>query len=260
MARNNRRNNRHPPNDALKPTNLSSAPIPQGLPPYENRQTSEQTSNGHHEDVSIGYNKKWNKSEVISAFSLCVNIVLATLTYSLYKIATTQSKIASDAVSISQSTFIEAQKNFKISNAPYLQVEFAKLSQFIIDKPVNIDFIIRNLGVYPAKISKMNIGVSTTEKVPDFFIDDKKSGFEIGNTYITKDQPVGTPIYGIIPNLDKETYNKLVNGNWILYVEGSIEYYNLVDNGKRKYKFIIGISIKTKQLFSYPLNDNIDIK
>ncbi|MBX9734326.1 MAG: hypothetical protein K2X37_09715 [Chitinophagaceae bacterium] len=179
-------------------------------------------------------------ADKIAILGLIVNIVLAVFTYLLFKEATNSTKIATDAFqearrsnSISEKnyqlakdafeesqktgqqatqlanksletqigTLKENQKQFSISNEPFLSIASANIELFEVGKPLLSKIKIENLGNYPCKVIDCKTIITIRIIPPEF-----KEVFKIApsyndilNKYILHDNPVPSPFGTTIP-------------------------------------------------------------
>lgn len=205
-------------------------------------------------------------------WALGVSLWLAIVTYKLYRIASGQFnsvKKAGDAAEksaiIAQSTFTMTKQYNKEINAPYLQVEIDKvIIHDTPDKPAMVVFVyynIYNLTQTPVKIiSKIRSHPVISSSVPQATEEVNMVTIPDVNNYIIKESPDSEYAYG--HNVyTKEIFEDFRKGRQKLYMDEIIEYQNLINGEKRKYKFRVQVTLTTGEVpyTIFLLNENYDV-
>jgi len=135
----------------------------------------------------------------------------------------------------------ETQKDFGITNEPYLEITKAYIDTFVVGKFVYVNYIINNLGNYPVKIigSKAYTAVRKTDPFKES--SNKQSAFNnlrIINQYVIKENEMGySDISPMI--LTQGNYNAITKYGYFFWFFGNIEYINLITKKKKEYRFSI---------------------
>jgi hypothetical protein len=196
-----------------------------------------------------------NKGEIankIAIIGLVVNVIMAIVTYSLYKEAVKGSNTAKDALEVTKTEFLSI-------NQPFLQTDIIKIDPFVVGKNLSIIFSIRNIGIYPAKLTNLKISEQISKEIPDFFVKDSPNTLT-GNVYITKDNPIVIPTNELTPIITEGMLDEIRKPGVVLYIEMYMEYKNLIDGSNRNYSCIILVDYKRNAKTAYVLNENANIK
>ena len=228
--------------------------------------------------------------------ALVVNIVMTGLTYCLFKEATSSTKIATDAVvearrsnSISEKnyqlakeafeeskksgqnatqiatksletqivTLKEYQKQFDISNDPFLSNANSNIEIFETGKPILAKIQIINLGNYPCKVIDSKIVTAIRKAAPKFndVYRFEPTYSDIINKYILRDNPVPS-LFGTIVPLNENQFMVVKTGDYSVYLTGFIRYKNIISNKIKTYKF--QLKMKPGYETENIINENID--
>jgi hypothetical protein len=154
--------------------------------------------------------------------------------------------------------FSSAQKQFKISNKPFIQAVDVKVDSLQSRKP-KLTFTLLNMGKYPAKVTAGgnqfffagDIPVSTIHKNITFK-EVKMSNELVDNILL----PTGTFSKEVIPNEICEGY---MRGELFIYLCGRYQYINDITMEKFVYTFIYRIGTHPESIH-YVENENTPIK
>ncbi|WP_183575406.1 hypothetical protein HDF18_15895 [Mucilaginibacter sp. X5P1] len=169
---------------------------------------------------------------------------------------------ANKSLTLQDSSLKETQTQFEISNAPFLQVKIYDVSPIFLNKQIDVRVQFENLGNYPAKIIYSKTASATRNTPPDisFLKNGNKYSFADDN-YITKgDTQFRETLRGIIPAIDQIKYDKLMSGEWFIYIGGIVKYKNLATNKYKFYEYMVKINASTNKEWQYTHNENFDIK
>jgi len=155
--------------------------------------------------------------------------------------------------------FKETEKEFQISNSPFLQISIEFVGAIEVGKPVDITIKIENLGSYPAKIINSITGATTRNSPPDLNMLGKYTQTTVpNNSYISNKNPITNNIPGIIPSISLAQYEMVNQGKWFLYVGGKIKYINLANGKIKEYKYCVKMN-QQRSGFQYVKNDNYNL-
>lgn len=235
-------------------------------------------------------------ADKIAFAGLVVNIILAVFTYLLFREATNSTKTANEAVaearrsnSISEKNYAlakdafdeskksgqeatqlanksletqigslkENQKQFSISNEPFLSIASSNIELFEVGKPLLSKIKIENLGNYPCKVIECKT-IITIRIVPTDFKEVFKiepSYSDILNKYILHDNPVPSPFGTIIP-LNENQVTMVKEANYFVFLTGYIKYQNIISKKIKTYKF--QLKMKPGYETENIINENVD--
>lgn len=241
-------------------------------------------------------NIKFSYSDALHLIGVVVNIILAALTYLLFTEATRSSKIANDAVqeakrsnTISEknyelakkafeeskksgeqttkiadeslrmqvSSLNEIQKQFKLTNEPYLNLASSSIQLFESGKPLITKLNIENLGKYPCKVIECRT-IITIKVMPPEFNELNKSIHnytDLLNKYIINEKPIISPFSTTVP-ISENQFNMVTKSTWFIYFTGFIKYKNIITNKIKTYKF--QLKMKPNYETENIINENIE--
>lgn len=232
----------------------------------------------------------------IAFTGLLVNIILAIFTYFLFREATISTKTANDAVAearrsntISEknyalardafeeskksgqeanqlaSKFLETQigilkenqKQFNISNEPYLSIANPNVELFEVGKTVLSKIQIVNLGNYPCKVIECKTVIAIRITAPDFkeVYRIEPTYTDLLNKYILRDNPVPS-VFGTNVPLNENQLLAVKTANYFVFLTGFIRYKNIISNQVKTYKF--QLKMKPGYETENIINENID--
>ena len=247
-------------------------------------------------------NRPQKRANLIAWIGLSVNAILAFFTYMLFlktqeanktssdalketKIAVAEAKRANDIAednyelakqsslngdSISAQTIKnqimalkETQKEFRISNEPYLQILAPQFKELIDDKNLTVKYVLKNYGQLPAIISKQWTGIvwSKAEDLPELMKNPThympfKSHPNPSVSMIVAKESSDTGSITYATKIDKSQIEALFNQKLIAYYYGKIIYSSPTHPINHEYKFLLRFTferdtIKNTQTFGY---------
>lgn len=158
-----------------------------------------------------------------------------------YQIDSTNTALTRKSVEAQINALDEERNQFLISNQPYLQITIPQLPQdsIVPGRDLIFDFTFKNLGNYPARISKLMFTLVT--RVNNLTKKEIEGGnpVELGeNILVTKEYPYeGFISFGTPLSPYQSQYLKI--SKWFFYIGGIAQYENLINNTRREYRFII---------------------
>lgn len=168
----------------------------------------------------------------------------------------TSFKLQKKGVQAQIDAFKETQKEFAISNEPYLQIVNAKIDSFVVGKPIKIMFDIQNIGNYPVKVIDAKTVTAIRISNPgmkDPVLNDSK-GTNIINVYIVKGD--GQRYLTYTDNvLNQAQFYAVVHDKYYVWCTGIIKFKNIITNQIKTY--IFSIKIKPNQYGMAVTNDNV---
>jgi len=150
----------------------------------------------------------------------------------------------------------QTQRDFNISNEPYLQVIQVKLDTFIEGKPIHVSCGFENLGGYPVKVDSSKTVISVRMFNPGFDHKIKISDYstDIINLYVTRGYPQGYTIESDYP-LSKSSYLAVIYDKYYVWLTGKIIYHNIINKESKIYTF--AMKIKPNMTARFVVNDNV---
>ncbi|TAM97802.1 MAG: hypothetical protein EPN39_10515 [Chitinophagaceae bacterium] len=235
-------------------------------------------------------------ADKIAFAGLIVNVLLAVFTYLLFREATNSTKTANEAVaearrsnSISEinyalakdafdeskksgqeatqlanksletqiGTLKENQKQFNISNEPFLSIASSNIELFEVGKPLLTKIKIENLGNYPCKVIECKTIITIRLVPPDFkeVYKIQPSYSDILNIYILHDNPVPSPFGTTVP-LNENQVMIVKKDNYFVFLTGYIKYQNIISKKIKTYKF--QLKMKPGYETENIINENVD--
>jgi hypothetical protein len=127
------------------------------------------------------------------------------------------------------------QKQFEISNEPYMQIFFPKITQLKLNEFVGIYYMIANLREIPIQVISQKEAISIRVTPNDF--NHIRSGNVPGNInkYVIKESGIADTYY--FPRIDSGAFDKVKKGVWSIYYLGEIKYRNLTTGRLKYYRF-----------------------
>jgi hypothetical protein len=244
---NNNKGNQTPPTQPPPPPSIN-------LPNQDNDPNGANNASKH----------KRNKWVIINSIA---NICIALGTLYVGWIATHQNKHAQDSAKAAIKADSVVIKQFEIVNEPYLVTDIPVLKEFKINKPLDLDYEIRNIGNYPIRLNTAAVGLtlrdSTFEKdtvVQNiFFKEINTKGKKKANVIVTKDWPAKRKFYGIMPfeGLTPQHIVEMNKGTLNFYFVGYCSYENLINGKKKIFRFIMKIMSRNgEDVIEYIKNEN----
>jgi len=160
---------------------------------------------------------------------------------------------------------VQAIKNqFEIEHTPYLTIRGIKINQLAPNKLFDFDFEIMNIGKYPVKV--ISIGNRTSFAPTNGIVGlNDLNGIKMidVNYYVTNQYPFNTH-FGTQQQISNETYSAVIDNKITIWWIGEMDYVNLINNQKRKFRFIIKFNsidiVNSSVDIEFKENENLPIK
>lgn len=170
-------------------------------------------------------------------------------------------KLTRESVTKQIEALTESQKQFEKTNKPYLQLRDFKITTLEENKPLKFQYVLQNLGSYPARIIDTEVG---------YFVDFKDSSdnpysrnlirkHDTSENYIIKEAPF-SQYFNTESPISVFHYENLKNKKSFVYFFGDIIYISEVNNKKRKCQFYIQIYPPPSQEYKVIYIKNIDLE
>lgn len=197
---------------------------------------------------------KWTRMEIM-------NLALTIGTFLLFIVAYIQYKAS---IQISEKNINIIKDQFDIDNEPYLTISNLDSIYFDTGRNVEVFFEVSNVGKSPVRIDSISPFIKTTLDNPknssDYFNSIKGKHFNLSvNQYVIN----SIPYHGHYQDTQKvsiDDHYRIFNTRSYFFFGGEMFYTNLINNEKRRFEFLYGITvINGKHLEMNPIrNENFD--
>jgi hypothetical protein len=171
-------------------------------------------------------------------------------------------EIAEKSLQTQANLIIESQRQFLAINEPFMEIDSFKIV-IEIDKPITIEYEIRNLNKYPARMLFywQNVNISQDSSLSNSYLTQWEKITEPENAKLGKYVSFDKSYWGSLEGLPPLIYNKinanhLNSGKYFIYHVGFFIYENLVTKKKKAYRFIVRIKSKDEKYLE--VNENIE--